>query len=694
MRADKLRHQPDILIAGQGEQHDRQIAGKRLSPETGLSAAVGGHGLRIAAQFLTGENQRTGQTVIQSRVVFGGIQLAQHHLTVRPGDFEYPISNMMVTVFFQQHQALQPCVGNAVHHIDNHWHAGFQGNALADGHHRIQHRTGAVSERSALTQGLRAGRGIAASDKGRPVSFERRFPFERAVDRHHMEHPRTLFFRFTRTAVAQNPFLCGHQFGLHKQIAERRMCGVIGGWRQYHFGIGGDFQLTRTAAMMRNRHAADFDVIFRRNHDVGLHGQRTLCAFEFRTEIVQHRVIGAFLFAERLPGIAVDRAGLRIAEIAENPAIIACCIFPPAGQRQVFPAADAATGLRHHQMVIGVRQQLNFRRGTAGVGEFTQLNVHFLQRVVMRLKVATRAVKLDGIRHPFLQQQACRLERGIGGEACGHRRAQQHIAQRQETHSLMVSHVRAHHDVNLAADQTRRAVIQRVVKAIFATRTAMFQYVEIETGFLRADHQRHHGGIRRDHHVFTKTALQAQTGHAERVILIILIEVKCRISGFRNPPRHAVFLTPGDLPVNGGLTHLHQQGIRIGRHHQLRHQVFKHRSAPRHQRRLFVDHGEQASERKPAFLRQLVGGNGDVVGQTNFRRQQIVFPAVQFMRVAVISDGQQMGILVVQEAEIHARMVIKALFKLADNVQTLPCQTDRAGKRRCRTGILLRQPLQ
>ena len=60
------------------------------------------------------------------------------------------------------------------------------------------------------------GGGIAASYKGGAIGFERGFPFDRAVDRHHMEHPRALFIRFARAAVAEYAFLRRDQFGLHK----------------------------------------------------------------------------------------------------------------------------------------------------------------------------------------------------------------------------------------------------------------------------------------------------------------------------------------------------------------------------------------------------------------------------------------------------------------------------------------------
>jgi len=172
VRTDQQRHQPDIFVAGHGQQYNRQIAGKRLSPQTGLPATVGGDRLCIAAHFLTGKNQRPRQTVKQPGIIFRGIKLAQHDLTVRPGDFKYPVSNMMVAIFFQQHQALQARVADAVNHVDNHRHTGSEPDALTNRHHRIQHRTGTVTECSALLHCLRTGGGVATPDKGRAIGFK------------------------------------------------------------------------------------------------------------------------------------------------------------------------------------------------------------------------------------------------------------------------------------------------------------------------------------------------------------------------------------------------------------------------------------------------------------------------------------------------------------------------------------------
>ncbi|CAH0326796.1 hypothetical protein SRABI106_04779 [Rahnella aquatilis] len=133
-----------------------------------------------------------------------------------------------------------------------------------------------------------------------------------------------------------------------------------------------------------------------------LQGQQAAGTGKLCAKIGQYRVVGSLLFTERLPGITGHCTRFRIADVAEDAAVIAGGIFAPAGQGQVFPATDTAARLRDHQMVMGIGKQLNFRRRAVDVGEFTQFHVHFLQHIVVRFEVTTRAVKLDGIRHAFL----------------------------------------------------------------------------------------------------------------------------------------------------------------------------------------------------------------------------------------------------------------------------------------------------
>ncbi|MNI12938.1 hypothetical protein D3C73_661450 [compost metagenome] len=57
-----------------------------------------------------------------------------------------------------------------------------------------------------------------------------------------MAHPGCGFIAGPGTAAADNCLELRQQFGLHEQLAERRVHGVTGGGRQHDFGIRGDFK--------------------------------------------------------------------------------------------------------------------------------------------------------------------------------------------------------------------------------------------------------------------------------------------------------------------------------------------------------------------------------------------------------------------------------------------------------------------
>ena len=77
---------------------------------------------------------------------------------------------------------------------------------------------------------------------------------------------------------------------------------------------------------------------------------------------------------------------------------------------------------------------------------------------------------------------------------------------------------------------------------------------------------------------------------------------------------------------------------------------------PLHERRIGSPpmRGEQASQGKPAFLRQLSLRNRHESGQSRFRSQQIVVTRVPASLTDVIADRQEMTRLVEQEVILHA----------------------------------------
>ena len=80
----------------------------------------------------------------------------------------------------------------------------------------------------------------------------------------------------------------------------------------------------------------------------------------------------------------------------------------------------------------------------------------------------------------------------------------------------------------------------------------------------------------------------------------------------------------------------------VRRHHQERHEVFEHRTAPGKKDRLSTGVREQAAQGKPALLRELPLRNPYETAESRFRSQQIVVTRVPPAAVDVVPDGQQM----------------------------------------------------
>src|SRR3546814_19497556 len=81
----------------------------------------------------------------------------------------------------------------------------------------------------------------------------------------------------------------------------------------------------------------------------------------------------------------------------------------------------------------------------------------------------------------------------------------------------------------------------------------------------------------------------------------------------------------------------------------------EHRAAPREQRRVAVDVGQQAPQSEPRVLRQLAPGDADEAAQPRLGRQQVVVARVCALLVDVVADRQQVAAAVGAEVQLHLR---------------------------------------
>src|SRR6185312_9909876 len=146
-------------------------------------------------------------------------------------------------------------------------------------------------------------------------------------------------------------------------------------------------------------------------------------------------------------------------------------------------------------------------------------------------------------------------------------------------------------------------------------------------------------------------------GNAEGAVLIIEMNVDGVVAALRHSPRYAALPSIFDLSLHRRHVGLVEQGVFVGRHHQQRHQVFEHRSAPSEQDRVSTGGGQQTPEGKPAFLRQLSLCDGDEIAQSRFRCQQVVASLVGAKLGDVVADHQLTTYLVEKEVVVHGSKV-------------------------------------
>ncbi len=258
-----LPHQFDVGRVLDLQQDDRQVAGNCVGPQAGLAAMVFHQGGGVGAQRSVRVDHRAGQAAIQLGVGFGGVQLAQHDLAVGPGQFEHAVGQVAVVVLVDQVQRGVALVGHAGNHVHGRGLVGLQGNGVADCHHRVEHRTFSAGQCGVVQQCLRRGGRVAAADEARAVGFVRDAAHGRIVHGHGMHHVRHGFVAAAWTARAQDGVFGAQNFGLHEQLAERRVGGIGCCRRHHHFGKAGHLDGAHAVGGVGDAGAAQFDVVFR-----------------------------------------------------------------------------------------------------------------------------------------------------------------------------------------------------------------------------------------------------------------------------------------------------------------------------------------------------------------------------------------------------------------------------------------------
>ena len=189
VRLHKLANQIDIGEVTDLQQHDRQIAGNCIAPQARLCAPILYQDAGVRTQRRVGVDGRTGKSCIDLRVGFGGIDLAQHHLAMRPCQFKDAIRQPPILVFLDQVQSGIAGFADAGNHIDRCRLFRIECYPVADGDNRIQHRTLTPRECGAIAHGFRRSDGSPPANELHAVGLIRNLDNFRVVHGHQMKHP-------------------------------------------------------------------------------------------------------------------------------------------------------------------------------------------------------------------------------------------------------------------------------------------------------------------------------------------------------------------------------------------------------------------------------------------------------------------------------------------------------------------------
>ena len=220
---DELAHQLDIGQVADAQQHDRQVAGNGVAPQAGLPAPVAHEHAAVGAQRGMGVDDRAGQASVELRVGLAGVDLAQHHLGVGPGQFEDAVGEAPILVFLDQAQGRVAAVADAVDQVDVGRLLRLEGDPAADRHDRIQHRALAAGQRPGIVHRLGRGDAAAAADEARAVGLVGKLADVGVVHGHQVKHPGRRLVARAGPAGAEDGLARRDDLGLHEQIAERRM---------------------------------------------------------------------------------------------------------------------------------------------------------------------------------------------------------------------------------------------------------------------------------------------------------------------------------------------------------------------------------------------------------------------------------------------------------------------------------------
>jgi len=260
---------------------------------------------------------------------------------------------------------------------------------------------------------------------------------------------------------------------------------------------------------------------------------------------------------------------------------------------------------------------------------------------------------IGAARAPLLQQEVRRPDHRVGMKAVAHHAVMDDIGQSDQGHALMMGHVTAHDGDRLVFRESCRREIKRLEEAITAQGAQLFQAGVVAGGGVGLVHGGQGGGVGGDHQIFREAALQAQAGHAKRRILIGEFKIALVERRFRDAPGHALFPAIADLAFDHPAASLVKQAVARREADQRGHQVFEHRARPGQQRWAADGAGHAPAEVEPVLAAYIALGDGDQAGESRLGGEQVVIALVEHSGGGLETNGEQMALVIVEEAEVH-----------------------------------------
>ena len=456
---------------GDSKQHDRQIAGDALRPQTGLRTGALTNDLRRGAQIAAGEDDMACEALKKSSLAWFDAEMMKLHLRLGPRQRRCALIGRRVPMFVDAIQ--QRCAGSRRHGPERDANRGpsRHANATAQREDRIEHGSDRIGQRPRIQHCDRRAYAMSAAEEARPVGFERRLADGFAIGDAQMRRPDFGFRWAPLSPRGKDRAEFRKVFGLDEQLREGGMGDIGALWPQSEFGIGRDLDVARPHARIGDGHAPNLGIVFGRNQHFKRCRQRPVASGDLDAILVEIDSIFVGLCASRLKARRPDFAAPYVSKKDVRTAIVSSGVLSPPRDGDVAPPAVSGAGRGHHHGVAPIGKKLSRRRRLVNGNDFAPAGRIHVAGARCRLDLRRPGLgRSDFARNPLLQQQFRRPNDRLDMESLSHCAVKDRVGDRDDRHALMMRHEGLDESEGLAFWNPHRGEIDGLVKSIAAPR--------------------------------------------------------------------------------------------------------------------------------------------------------------------------------------------------------------------------------